>query len=62
MKRDGLTYHESVQNPNRDPEAAPHGIDDRDQCITRLESIETCDELREAAEDPYKRKEDGGGF
>ena len=61
-KRDSITYHESVQNPNRDPKTTPHGVDDRDQSIAGLEAIKTCDELSQATEDSNKRKEDGGRF
>ena len=61
-KRDSITYHESVQNPDRDPKTTPHGIDDCYQRITGLEAIKTCDELCQAAKDPDKRKEDGGRF
>lgn len=53
------TYHEGVQYPNGDPEAPPHGVDDRHQGITGLEPLQARDELREAAKDPHEREEDG---
>jgi len=59
-KEDSDAYHESVQNPNRDPKATPQGVDNRDQRVARLKPVETCYELRKTAEDSYEGKEDGG--
>lgn len=57
---DSSTYHEGVQDAYRYPEATPQGIDDRDQRVARLETIDTGYELRQTSEDSHEGKEDRG--
>lgn len=51
MRLEGTGGDESIKEPDRHPEGAPHGVDDGDERVSRAEAMDASDELCETTEE-----------